>query len=230
MKRDTQLALVEGMDRPVGAILPSVIEGNNDELIAKVAPLYIRGDVVDVTYGEGMWWRRFRPENLVAHDLHKLDGVDFTALPEPDDSYDTVCFDPPYVPAGGTGANAKEYRERYGLTPRSRKQMDAMIAAGVGECARVLRPGGFLLAKCCDYVNGSQFHLGHVTMINAGEVAGLYVHDLLVHVTGSGPGGHAITTIKRARRHHSYLIVMRHEVDRWADKRRGNPNYPQGGA
>lgn len=33
-------------------------------------------------------------------------------------------------------------------------------------------------------------------------------HDQIVHHTGSGPGGHNIFDVKRARRHHSYLIVF----------------------
>lgn len=41
------------------------------------------------------------------------------------------------------------------------------------------------------------------------EDLGLATHDVIVHHTGSGPGGHNIFTPKRARRHHSYLLVFR---------------------
>ena len=37
---------------------------------------------------------------------------------------------------------------------------------------------------------------------------GCIKHDVIVHYTGSGPGGHNIFDIKRARRHHSYLLVF----------------------
>lgn len=229
MKRAVQLAIVEGMERPVGGILPSVITGNNDDLIRRVAPLYLNGLVLDTTYGEGAWWKKFKPEQFVAHDLHKLDGVDFTALPETDATYDAVCFDPPYIPQGGvTTSTAPQFTDGYGLESRSRDQLDALISAGLSECARVLKPEGYLLVKCCDYVNGGAFHLGHVNVIRAAEVIGLYVHDLIVHHTGSGPGGHNIFKVLRARRHHSYLLVLRHDTGKW-DHRSENPNYSQGG-
>ena len=105
--RDMQLSLVEGMERPVGPLPLSVQTGTNADLIAKVAPLYLTGSVLDVTYGEGKWWDRFTPDPFTFHDLHKVDGVDFTALPEADRSVDTVCFDPPYTISGG---KASEHR------------------------------------------------------------------------------------------------------------------------
>jgi hypothetical protein len=201
-------------DKPVGAILPSVITGTNSDLIAAVAPLYLGSGggtaVCDVTYGEGGWWRRFRPTNLVAHDLHKGDGVDFTALPEPDDTYDAVCFDPPYIPQGGyETAAAPGFVGRFGLTSRSRSDLWDLIGAGLAECVRVTKPGGFVLVKCMDFVNGGAFHLGHRKVLDIADELGARCHDLIVHHAGSGPGGHNIFEPIRARRHHSYLVVLR---------------------
>ncbi len=65
--------------------------------------------------------------------------------------------------------------------------------------------------KCCDFTNGRQFHLGHVTVINAAEAAGLRCHDLIVHASGTGPGGGQIRTVMLARRAHSYLLVFSHK-------------------
>lgn len=210
MKRSTQLALIDGMERPTGKLPPSVMTGDNADLIAQIAPLYLTGSVLDTTYGRGMWWRRFTPDPFTFHDI-ELDGVDFTALPHPDRSFDTVCFDPPYVPAGGTRTSGatdaeKNYRDRFGLKPRSQAQLDELVTAGLAECARVARR--FLLVKCMDYVTGGRFTLGHYNVIERGHALGLSVHDLIVHNAGSGPGGYNITTVLRARRAHSYLIVF----------------------
>lgn len=201
-------------DRPTGPIPPSVITGTNADLIAKVAPLYLTGDVCDVTYGRGRWWTRYRPEYLVCHDIDpdKGDGVDFTALPEPDDSYDAVTFDPPYIPQGGdTTSTVPDFIAGFGLRTRSEADLWSLIGAGLAECARVLKPGGFLLVKCMDYVNGGhRLMFGHRRIMDLAEQLNLEIHDLIVHHTGSGPGGHNIFTPIRARRHHSYLIVLRH--------------------
>src|SRR5688572_3505485 len=74
----------------------------NGPLLAAAAQLWIGPDdlVVDVTYGKGNFWTRYRPGRLVTHDL-ALDGVDFRHLPEAPGSVDVVVFDPPYIPQGG---------------------------------------------------------------------------------------------------------------------------------
>lgn len=210
MKRDVQLSLTPDFspDRPVGPIPASVQGGLNADLMVKVAPLYLTGSVMDCTYGEGGWWRRFRPEGLIAHDLHKLDGVDFRALPEGDNSIDTVVFDPPYIPQGGYPTNSLTagFADLYGLVPMPKAELWDIIDAGLGECARVARR--WVLVKCCDFVTGAAFTLGHRKVMDMADERGLAVHDLIIHHTGSGPGGHNIFDILRARRHHSYLVVF----------------------
>lgn len=129
---------------------------NNAEMIADVARLgYLNGHVMDATYGEtGGFWTIWRPDGLVAHDL-KVDGVDFTALPELDATYHAVVFDPPYK-LSGTPASAG-FDTRYGVDQYVRWQ-DRMllILRGVAECGRVVKPGGHLLVKCMDQVCSGQ--------------------------------------------------------------------------
>jgi hypothetical protein len=211
MPRPVQLSMVEGADRSVGPLPLSVMFGTNADLIAEVAPLYLTGSVLDTTYGRGMWWRRFTPEPFAWHD-EAIDGVDFRALPHADRSWDSVCFDPPYVPRHGnddaTMPRDQDFRRRYGLEqPRSELELRALIAEGMAECARVARR--WLLVKCNDYCNGRQLHLGHVRVLDHANRLGLRAHDLIVHVSGAGPGGYRIREIRRARRAHSYLLVFR---------------------
>jgi hypothetical protein len=210
-ERAIQFSLIEGQERPVGPIPESFLVGDNAALIASIAPLYLTGSVLDVTYGRGAWWKRYTPEPFASHDL-LTDGIDFRALPYEDSSWDAVCFDPPYIPSRSmetSTGRAVDQRDAYGLTERrSRKELDVLIAEGLAECARVAR--SWLLVKCCDYAeNPSTFRLGHVTTIVAGEKVGLRVHDLLVLGGNTGPSNHRIRTIRRARRAHSYLIVFR---------------------
>lgn len=213
--RPVQTSLVEGMERPVGPILPSVFTGTNADLMAAVAPLYLTGSVLDVTYGGGKWWDRFTPEPFTAHDLYKLDGVDFRALPEADGSVDTVCFDPPYVLSGGK-SSAKiadgEFQGRFGIGHREKgvtgwaALMD-LLRGGVSEACRV--SSRFVLVKCMEFAQGNNELKDPPTEATMhARSLGWHLHDRIVHHTGSGPGGHNIFDVKRARRHHSYLLVF----------------------
>lgn len=175
-------------------------------------------------YGRGNWWTTFRPVELVAHDL-KLDGVDFRRLPEPDSSFDVVAFDPPYVPAGSIAASDKDqgvgdYLERYGIAdaPATSAELLALILAGLGECARVVRPGGVVLVKCQPYQSGRSFHHVPSQVIAAGERLGLRLLDELVHRRRPGPT--STTMFQRARRNHSNLLVFDRRVYRTAAVRR----------
>lgn len=182
----------------------------NGELIEIVAPLYLTGSVLDVTYGTGRWWTRFTPYPFYTHDL-AVDGVDFRDLPERDRSIETVCFDPPYIQRGKTVVGSAIYRDwrvRYGLTGEDEKNLwPGLIAPGLAEAQRVA--DRWVLAKCCDYTKAAHgLELGHQKMLDLADELGMRLHDLIVHATGPGPGGHQIFKIKRCRRAHSYLLVF----------------------
>lgn len=211
--RPVQTSFVDGADRPVGPMPGSLYLGDNAGLIASIAPLYLTGSVLDVTYGLGAWWRKFTPATFAKHDLAD-DGVDFRALPEDDGSWDTVCFDPPYIPSRAMETSTKRgrtHRLAYGLTERrSRADVEKLYADGLGECSRVASQ--WVLAKCCDYTeSASSFQLGHMTAIASGQALGLRVHDLIVHgyFNAGGPTNPSLREVRRTRRTHSYLIVFR---------------------
>lgn len=223
--RPRQGSLLDERERAVGPLPCSFVFGDNATLIASIAELYLTGSVLDVTYGRGMWWRRFKPKVFAGHDL-TLDGVDFRSLPYEDASWETVCFDPPYIPtrAAKTASPALKgrFRGSYGLgTSRNKATLEALVADGLAECSRV--SSRWVLAKCCDYAeNAETFVLGHLSTIAAGERAGLRVHDLIVHGGGEGPGGSRIQTPRRTRRTHSYLVVF---VKRRRPRRSHEPSY-----
>ena len=222
--RPVQTSLIEGMERPVGPIPLSVQTGTNADLMWAIRDLYLGGSVLDVTYGEGKWWDRFKPDPFTAHDLYKLDGIDFRALPEPDSSVDCVCFDPPYVNSGGESSAALgvHFQGAYGIgldninrngRGSRRVTIEELMIDGLRECVRVSRR--WVLVKCMEYAQGgsgsnfADFHdPPHLLTVEALRL-GCRKHDQIVHNTGTGPGGHNIYEAKRARRAHSYLLVFK---------------------
>jgi hypothetical protein len=197
-------------DKPIGPLPLSVQTGTNADLIHAIAPIYLTGSVLDVTYGEGKWWDRFRPEPFTFHDLHKVDGVDFRALPEADSSVDAVCFDPPYVISGSTSTStAGAFQAHYGIGDPTADDLYALWWRGLRECIRVSRR--WVLVKCMEFSQGGKFHDVPAWMKQAagGDPQRVAIlHDQIVHNTGSGPGGHNIFEAKRCRRAHSYLLVF----------------------
>ena len=188
-------------NKAVGPLVPSVITGTNADLIEQARHLgYFDGTVIDLTYGsEGGWWKRYRPEHLTVFE------GDFT---QPiDGQWDTVCYDPPYIPAGGdTTSTAGNFKDRYGVRGgRNQTELDDLMFAGMRNAAHAARR--FLLVKCMDYVNGGKFTPQSYRMHHRATTLGMVMHDEIIHHAGSGPGGHNIVTQLRARRCHSKLLV-----------------------
>ncbi len=192
----------------------------NAELIADAATLHINPNakVLDVTYGQGVWWKRYRPADLTIHDL-TVDGVDFRALPEPDATFDVVAFDPPYVSVGGRQTTTMPgFHARYGLTlaPTSPAGVQADIDAGLAEVRRVLRRRGLALVKCQDYISSGRLWPGtHLTLTSAFSV-GFELVDRFEHIGSPRPQPPGRRQV-HARRNLSTLLVLRR-----AERKRGS--------
>lgn len=117
--------------------------------------------VLDPTWGNGRFWRIFRPEKLIRADINVIDkagktreGViqaDFTAMPWGDATFDCVVFDPPYKLNGTPTVGGMD--TDYGVdSPASRAKRYSLAADGLAECYRVLKPGCYLLLKIQDQV------------------------------------------------------------------------------
>jgi hypothetical protein len=198
---------------------PSIVESvvrtsSNGPLIAAAAQLWIRSAdrVLDVTYGNGLFWTHFRPERLILPPA----GTDFRSLPYSARSLEVVVFDPPYIAQGGRDTSGlPDFLERYGLRdcPRTVPELEALISAGIMECARVLAPSGRLMVKCMDYISGGRFRRGPKLAVEAAESTGLEQVDEFVHHSSVGP--QPLTTRSgtprgqvHSRRSHSFLCIF----------------------
>lgn len=185
----------------------------NADLIVDVARLgYLRPEwrTLDPTYGRGIWWKRWRPDELVCHDRDTLDGVDFRHLPHGDGSFDAAVFDPPYVLMGGreTTTRKDEWADRFGLitAPKTRADLESLIRDGFTDVHRVVRPRGHLLVKCKDEISSGHLWSGSTFVINHAATLGARLTDRFLFVTAPGPTPWNYQL--HARRNYSELLVF----------------------
>jgi hypothetical protein len=147
-------------ETPTRAPVLSHTTGTNADLIVRarqLGHLTDDGTTWDGTYGEGTFWKRWRPWHLVATDLDPakspnaaagLDATDSRLMPL---SFAHVVLDPPYKLNGTDQGEGARYGVAGGYASVEARHdlMRAMLAEGW----RVLAPGGTLLYKCQDQAN-----------------------------------------------------------------------------
>lgn len=196
----------------------------NDGLIAEAAKLWIEptDEVLDLTYGRGRFWTKYRPELFVTSDKYAPAdmALDYLRLPTQLVEWcDVVVFDPPYITTGTkTKTTVPEMYARYGLAnagaPDRLEDLREILTVGIAGAARALRPGGRLLVKCCDFVESGRRHWMHHYVVETARRAGLIQVDEFVHHSGTGPQPkfNRNGTPRRqvhSRRAHSFLCVFK---------------------
>lgn len=202
---------------PTNDLVLSAYGGTNDLVFPHVMSLYvpIGSTVADVTYGNGVFWRRI-PESsykVLATDLGS--GVDCRKLPYDFESLDCVVFDPPYMHTPGGSAHVGhqnfEVYYRNNLAKSDKKYHEAVLDLyfkAAREAHRVLRKNGIYIVKCQDEVCANRQRLTHVEIINELATYGFVVEDLFVVVRNGKPGVSNILRQAHARKNHSYFLVF----------------------
>ena len=188
----------------------------NGDLIADVAKLgYIRDDdcCIDLTYGKGTWWKRYRPTLLATNDIDDTTKAeyhdDFRATKWFDDNFDVVAFDPPYISPGGRETSTiADFNSRFGLlsTPRTVLGLREMNQDGLDEARRICKPGGIILVKCMNYINSGRYQPEVFVMWEAATAFGLQMVDQFIMIRRSGPQSQK--TQVHTRNNYSVLLIF----------------------
>jgi len=169
---------------------------------------YIRDEdtVLDTTYGQGTFWRKYRPPLLTTNDLDpECDAqyrYDFLALPFLPRQFDVVVFDPPYK-LNGTPSGPMDDRYGVGTYTRWQDRM-ALCVAGIEKVAPIA--ARVLLIKCMDQVVSGRVRWQSRIFADVAESCGFRLEDMLLMPTGRPqPDGRRQV---HSRRNYSNLLVL----------------------
>ncbi|MCB1256587.1 MAG: hypothetical protein KDB26_05740 [Microthrixaceae bacterium] len=210
--------MTAAIDTPV----VSIVQGNNSDLIAEAARLYIpSGSVVrDVTWGKGAFWRGVDTSSitLVGSDIAPhiaVDGViqaDFRDLPDDDETADVVVLDPPYVHNPGKHMTDARYNNAATTTGMSHSDIRQLYRCGMAEAMRILRPGGRLLVKGKDEIESGRQCWSQTELLLDAVSLGLYGKDSFVLFPTSRTAMGRWAKQLHARKVHSFLWVFEKPV------------------
>ena len=161
----------------------------------------ITGDVdtLDLTYGQGVFWRLFEPFQLVTNDLYEgamiqkdfMSGLSFDV-----DAFSLVVFDPPFT---ANGPSETPHNERYGSHrdqpggPKNVKAVRAMLVGGIKEACRISNK--WVIVKTQDVVESGQLHANVVLALNTLVKCGFNIHKEMPFRSARRPqpGGRRVT-------------------------------------
>lgn len=167
----------------------------NADLIAHLVELrhlHDGMDVIDLTYGKGRFWSKYRPPRLTTNDLDPQSAAahhfDFRYPPARMFlSFDFAVIDPPY----GLRGTINETNGDYGLGEYlSVADRHEMMHAGLCGAVFVTKPGGHILYKCqLQTCNGRKYHQPHMVYNWAMDEGLEFVSELHVHSHRAQPAG-----------------------------------------
>lgn len=135
------------------------VEGRTAEVIKHLAALkLVTDDCLDITHGEGVFWRIVKPAGLVTNDIEKPADHNFDYTGQPPDGwlnrFETVCYDPRYK-LNGTPTDS----DRYGAhVPMKVADIKRSIISGMEFAMPCVAPGGTLISKVQNQIANGSFH------------------------------------------------------------------------
>lgn len=206
-------------------LILSATQGSNKDIFPSILNLYVPTNslVIDLTYGKGVFWKNVDIQNyrLIKNDINKDRETnmhcDCRFIPFPNDYFDAVVFDPPYMhsPGGTAHSNHQNFEEYYQNNKTINEILkyhdavsDLYFRTG-SEVSRILKNKGIFIVKCQDEVCANKQRLTHVEIINDFATKKFEAEDIFVLVRNGKPGISRMLKQRHARKNHSYFLVFR---------------------
>lgn len=214
----------DGGEGSEGAVYSAYV-GHNAAIFPHVMRLHVPvgSTVADVTFGRGTFWKKIDANAYRVFPSDIQTGVDCRSLPYESASLDAVVLDPPYMeglfrPKAGQMVQHGDFTARYSQAvatteggPKYHGAVLQLYMQAGAEAARVLKPGGKLIAKCQDEVSNHKQHWTHLELMTGFQELGLTALDLIVVVRPDRPSTGRIHRQVHARKRHSYFLVFKRD-------------------
>jgi len=201
------------------AELVKSVSDNDAEILKGILDLHsIDGTVdVDPTYSKGNFYKRTGiPEPKFKSDLYPADDSIVKAsaddLPLPDNSVNTIVFDPPFLATTGKSLQKDDgsnlMAKRFSVFS-SEQELHNFYINSLAEFFRILKDDGIVIFKCQDKVSSGKQYFSHVFIMNGAEKLGFYTKDLFVLTKKNRlVADWQKKNQKHARKFHSYFLVF----------------------
>lgn len=165
----------------------------------------------DATYSAGRMWRGL-PQPKIKFDLcpqsPDVIEADSRDLPLPNESINSLMFDPPFVMKNTTTRTPNGIIESRFTGYGSASKLWTMYGDSLHEFYRVLRPGGIVAFKCQDVVSSGRNHWSHIEVYTMAMACGFVAKDLFVLGRKSVMWSPNMRNQKHARKNHCYYWVF----------------------
>ena len=188
------------------------ISYSNTEILNAINKLYLdnKGFDLDPTYSKGNFYKDF-PEPKKKSDLiprfKDVRKSDFTDLFFPDESLQSIIFDPPFLFRGRKSINNSKTEKTTSFSYyKTFGDLLISYSRALKEFYRILKPKGILAFKCQD-MSDNKFYPNHIEVFN---LANPYfkILDLFILLSKSRVF-HAEQKQRVARKFHSYWYVFK---------------------
>ena len=185
---------------------------NDQDIIKSILSLHIKSDRFDLdpTFSSGKFWKGLdEPTHKTDIYPQRSDVVkmDCSCLEFPDNSINSICFDPPFLAGYTKGKTSGIIGKRFeGF--RYVSDVWEFYEKSLIEFYRVLKPAGWLAFKNQDTVSSGKQFFSHCYVHEKAVSLGFIAKDLFINVAKNRMIGHNHHNQKHARKFHSYWWVF----------------------
>lgn len=170
---------------------------------------------VDVTYGNGCFYRKDIPQPILKYDIDPqkecVQKESSDCLPIDSGTIESLIYDPPFLTYVKNARSHKNgdvaMSRRYGGYWRY-DELENDYKKAILEANRVLRKKGFFVVKCQDVIHNHKIHATHVNVINWAGDYGFRLKDLFILNAKHRMPGPQAGIQRHARIYHCYFLVF----------------------